>query len=307
MKQEIMKIGNKITLFANRTWLKTKEKSPEILIGAGIAGFVFTAVLAVKASKKHDAEIESLNLDISDIRDDKNTYEDPKEYRHDLVAAYTAKAVTEVKIWSPVVLSGVASSALILSGAGIMRKRYAGVVAAYNVLDQSFKDYRTRVIEECGEDADLYFRNGIKKVDVSGKYKINEETGEAEEIDTKTKLVKTDTLGHSQYARFFDESSPRWKRNAELNLLTLRGIEMECNNRLKIKGHLFLNEVYDLLEIPRSREGAVVGWIISKDGDNYVDFGIYDILNEKNRDFVNGYEESILLDFNVDGVIYDKI
>lgn len=311
MKKEIMTICSeaygKVSFLTNRCMLKAKEKSPEILIAAGIIGFVGTAVLAVRASKKHDAIINDLNVDISDIREDKSTYEDEKEYRHELVSAYTTKIVEEVKIWAPVVAAGTASTAFILCGNGILKKRYVGVVAAYNVLDKSFSDYRKRVVDELGDDADLYFKNGIKKKDISGGYKIDPDTGEKEEINTKTANVKQDTLGYSQYARFFDESSPRWKKNSEYNLLTLRGIQMEANNMLKLRGHLFLNEVYDLLEIPRSKEGAVVGWVISKDGDNYVDFGIYNILEERNRDFVNGYEESILLDFNVDGVIYDKI
>ena len=80
---------------------------------------------------------------------------------------------------------------------------------------------------------------------------------------------------------------------------------------LKSRGHLFLNEVYDLLDIPRSKAGQVVGWVYNKNnnvkGDNYVDFNIYDITDKAKRSFVNGYERTILLDFNVDGVIYDLI
>ena len=51
---------------------------------------------------------------------------------------------------------------------------------------------------------------------------------------------------------------------------------------------------------------AVVGWVLGN-GDNCIDFGIWDSANEKARDFVNGREGAILLDFNVDGVIYDLI
>ena len=62
-----------------------------------------------------------------------------------------------------------------------------------------------------------------------------------------------------------------------------------------------------MLGIPRTKAGQVVGWIFDKDnpiGDNYVDFGL---LNTQNEDFVNGYKRSVLLDFNVDGMILDRI
>ena len=61
-----------------------------------------------------------------------------------------------------------------------------------------------------------------------------------------------------------------------------------------------------MLGIPRSQAGAVVGWVLGE-GDDYIDFGMFDGNNMATRDFVNGYERSILLDFNVDGVIYDLI
>lgn len=62
-----------------------------------------------------------------------------------------------------------------------------------------------------------------------------------------------------------------------------------------------------MLGIARTNAGQVVGWIYCEKnpvGDNYVDFGIYNLQNEG---FVNGNERSILLDFNVDGIILDKI
>ncbi len=62
-----------------------------------------------------------------------------------------------------------------------------------------------------------------------------------------------------------------------------------------------------MLGVERSGAGAVVGWVVSKTGDNFVDFGIFNGDNSEARAFVNGREGSILLDFNVDGVIYDKI
>lgn len=111
----------------------------------------------------------------------------------------------------------------------------------------------------------------------------------------------------SQYARFFYEDCAGWTKDSEYNLAFLRSQQDYCNDKLKAKGHLFLNEVYDMLGIPRTKAGAVVGWVYDKEnpiGDNFVDF---DLMNERNSDFINGYKNTAILDFNVDGNILDYI
>ena len=111
----------------------------------------------------------------------------------------------------------------------------------------------------------------------------------------------------SQYAKVFDDGCVGWTKEPEYNLMFLKGIQNYCNDLLKTKGHLFLNEAYDKLGIPRTKAGAVVGWIYDEKspiGDNFVDFGIR---NERNNDFVNGYTSDCILDFNVDGNILDYI
>ena len=88
----------------------------------------------------------------------------------------------------------------------------------------------------------------------------------------------------------------------------LRHTQDYFNDLLRSRGSVVLNEVYDYLGIPRTKAGAVVGWIYDEKnpkGDNYIDFGIYNIHDRAARDFVNGYERSIWLDFNVDGYILD--
>ena len=85
------------------------------------------------------------------------------------------------------------------------------------------------------------------------------------------------------------------------------------NRKLDLNGYVFLNDVYRALGFESTPYGAVVGWYKSKNmdemsgRDGFVDFGIFNPDNERARAFVNGYERSILLDFNVDGIIYDLI
>lgn len=117
----------------------------------------------------------------------------------------------------------------------------------------------------------------------------------------------TDTRSLSMYARFFDEGCPAWQNNSEYNLHFLLNQQRYASDKLKVKGYLFLNDVYDMLGIPRSKAGQCVGWLYDEHnpvGDNYVDFGIYDSYNS---DFVNTRDTKILLDFNVDGMILDRI
>ena len=63
-----------------------------------------------------------------------------------------------------------------------------------------------------------------------------------------------------------------------------------------------------MLGIPKTKAGQVVGWVYDPEhpvGDNYVDFGLFDLDRERVRRFVNGDERNILLDFNVDGNIWE--
>jgi hypothetical protein len=207
-----------------------------------------------------------------------------------------------VKLYGPAITLSAASIACFLGAHNILQKRNVALIAAYKAVEKGFTDYRRRVIDELGIDKDRQFKHGIKKELVT-----EIEVGE----DGKPKKVKktidiVDPNEHSVYARFFDETSAQWDHSAEHNLIFLKCQQNFANDLLRARGHLFLNEVYDMLGIPRSGAGAVVGWRIGL-GDDFVDFGIFEYGKHKVRDFVNGYEPAILLDFNVDGLIYDKI
>ena len=136
--------------------------------------------------------------------------------------------------------------------------------------------------------------------------KLTIEDGEV----VKAEVIKPEVLpkeSYSQYARFFDKNCACWTHEAEMNLMFLKHCELHANNLLQHNGHLFLNEVYDMLGIGRTKAGAMVGWIYSEDntvGDNRVDFGL---TKDTAKDFVNGRVNTVLLDFNVDGPIFDRI
>lgn len=119
-----------------------------------------------------------------------------------------------------------------------------------------------------------------------------------------------DEVNVSQYARLFDDSCMGWTKDPEYNMNFLKCQQNYCNDKLKTKGHLFLNEVYDILGFPRTKAGTMVGWVYDEEnpiGDNFVDFGIFDSNDERNSDFINGYKNTAILDFNVDGNILDYI
>jgi hypothetical protein len=193
-----------------------------------------------------------------------------EDRRKDIAIIYTRSAAGLVKLYGPAILVGSVSIGLLTKSHNILTERNAALTAAYAAVDKAFTQYRARVVEKYGEDEDRELRYSAKSVDV------------------------------------FDELSTSWNKEPEYNLVYLKCQQSYANNMLKTRGHVFLNEVYDSLGIERTKAGQVVGWVISKDGDNFIDFGIY-TNQDKVRDFVNGREGAILLDFNVDGVIYDKL
>lgn len=303
---------SKLTRTLNRVGLKLKKHSPEILVVTGVVGTVASAVMACKATTKIDEVLAETKDNIDKTKDyvekkgfsEKYTEED---YKKDLTIFYAKGGLELVKLYAPSVALGALSITAILSGHNVLRKRNVALAAAYATVEKGFKEYRGRVVERFGEELDRELKYNIKAKEVE-ETTVDEKTGE-EKITKKTVNV-ADPNNYSTYARFFDDGCTGWTKDPEYNLMFLKNQQRYANDLLKSRGHLFLNEVYDMLGIPRTKAGQVVGWIYDEEypnGDNFVDFGIYDLYNEKARDFVNGYEKTILLDFNVDGDIMNLI
>ena len=307
MKQEII---NKATRLLSSTQYQVKKHSPEILMVAGIAGTIVGTVLACKATTKVSEIIEEKNKNVEDV----HTYleDNTKEYteedsKKDLTIIYAQTGVKLFKLYAPAIGVMALSFASIIAGHKVLKKRNIAIAAAYAAIDKGFKQYRKNVIEEFGEGVDQQMRFGLKSKEIKKKDKDGKTVKETEYyIDPEGNPL--DNI--SEYARFFDAASENFAKDPEYNMMFLRRQQDYANEMLKARGHLFLNEVYDLLDIPRSKAGQVVGWVYDKNGntkgDNYVDFGLYRN-DQGTRRFVNGLEYNILLDFNVDGVIYDII
>ena len=302
MKEKMMQIFN-------NTKNGVQKHSPEILAGVGVVGTVASAVMACKATLKLDDILDECKETRDKIKEvaENPRYEkeySPEDAKKDLTVNYAQTAMKIAKLYAPAVILGSASLGCLLASNDILRKRNAALSAAYMTVDKSFKEYRQRVVDKFGEEVEKEIRYGIKAMEVETTV-VNEDGSET----TITEQVKVmDPNLYSDYARFFDEASPNWQNDPEYNLMFLKAQQQYANDLLKAKGRLFLNEVYDMLGIDRSKAGQVVGWVYNPEnptGDNFVDFGIYDMSKERVRAFVNGYETNILLDFNVDGNIWD--
>lgn len=281
--------------------VKVSKHSPEILLGAGIVSGVAATVVACKATLKAESILDEHKEQMEKINEAAETC--PEEYsesdkKKDTAIAYGKTIGKFVKLYGPAIGLGVISVGCILGSYGIMRKRNIALTVAYGELLKKYMTYRDNVKSKYGEEADkeMIFGNTETVVDTDKEGNV-----------TDVKASETNEGVGSPYARFFDSSCPNWQTAPEYNFEFVNRVQEMFNNRLRSKGHVFLNEVYDALGFERTSAGAVVGWVWNGDGDNYIDFGIIDCTKEANRRFVNGLENVILLDFNVDGVIYDKI
>lgn len=308
----LSKVSTSAARFAGKAEFTIKKNSPEILLGAGIVGFVGTVVLACRATCRADEVLEFHRRKIKDIEDAKEIADaDPEGemsydieiYRQDKAIRYLKTTGNLAKLYAPTVAVGALSLACILTSRNIMQKRYLGVVAAYNGLSAAFEEYRKRVRDEYGEGLDKHFRYGTTYEELPVYDENGKKTKEKEQVEkTETGMV----MQTDDSCRFFDSSNPNWDKNPAFSMMWLRGQQNILNDILHTRGHVFLNEVYDALGFPHTPQGAVLGWI-DGEGDNCIDFGLYDQNKENVRRFVNGVDNVIMLEFNHDGVIWDKI
>lgn len=302
-KTEIMKSVNGV---ASKTVMKLKKHSPEILVVAGIAGTVVSAVLACKATTKVAEILDETKgtldtihegMETGAINGQEYTTEDGKK---DTVVVYAQTGMKLAKLYAPAIILGTLSITSILASNNILRKRNVALGAAYAAIDKSYKEYRGRVIERFGEQVDTELKYGIKAKKFE-EIEVDPETGKEKKVK-KTVMVADPNL-QSDYAVYFDSKSRNYETNPDYNRMFLKAQQAFANDKLQTRGHLFLNEVLDDLDLPRTPAGQIVGW--TKDGpDGYVNFRIVEVERETED---GRHEPALLLDFNVEGNIWEKM
>jgi hypothetical protein len=302
-KTEIMKSVNGVT---SKAVMKLKKHSPEILVVAGIAGTVVSAVLACKATTKVAEILDETKGTLDTIHDGMETGAiNGQEYttedgKKDTVVVYAQTGMKLAKLYGPAIILGTLSITSILASNNILRKRNVALGAAYAAIDKSFKEYRGRVIERFGEQVDTELKYGIKAKKFE-EIEVDPETGKEKKVK-KTVMIADPNL-QSDYAVYFDSKSRNYETNPDYNRMFLKAQQAFANDKLQTRGHLFLNEVLDDLDLPRTPAGQIVGW--TKDGpDGYVNFRIVEVERETED---GRHEPALLLDFNVEGNIWEKM
>jgi hypothetical protein len=284
--------ANVFTRGLGRTKLFLGKNSPEILLVVGIAAGLAGAYMAAKVTETARQEVADTKEEAQEVmaktQSDEYTETDQQQ---ELGMVVIKGGLRVAKLYAPAIGFGVLSVTALLASHGIMSRRYASLSTAYSIAVESLTAYRSRVLEEFGEEGERAVRQEF----------VTDEDGEVVSSETRPNI----------YGAYFDEESREFREDYEHNLFFLQSQERYANEKLKWQGHLFLNEVYDSLGLPRTDVGAITGWKYQHDpkkgNDGYVSFDIMNIYNEPNRNEMRKMNPRFLLDFNVDGEIYKLI
>lgn len=316
-----MSIFSAAAKFGSNLIQKVKFRSPELLIGAGVVGLVGAAVVAVRRGVRwHNAAKGNLLLDLETIKKAEALPEYSREDKaRDYATAIGRGVWSFTQIYGPSIAVGAASVASILAGTGILKGRLAAMTSAAATAQAALERYRSRVREKMGEDADSEFAHEV----IGRKTKLKHEDGTKETRVTYHLVPSSgEWMSASPYSRLWDESALEWSPNRELQYLTLRSLENHFNRELDVRGVVFLNDVYKALGLPISKDASLVGWIKDYEkpkmaklaaelgrvpGDGTISFGVFENESPSARAYLAGDDDRVVLDFNVDGVIYDLI
>jgi hypothetical protein len=290
-------VPKSVSRLGGRTLLKLNAGSPTILVVAGVVGLGATAVLAAKATRRIDPILDEHKQARAAIGYGDVEYK--KSHQKEIVRLYGHTSFELTKLYGPTLFVGTTSAVAVLGGHRILRTRHIATMAAYSGLMEQFNAYRKRIAQTLGEDMERSIYQGARgeyqETEIKGEYKL------APKYDN-------DGLPASYLTPWFDETNVHWSRDPVHNYLFLKGVQQHANNMLRIRGHVFLNDVLDDLRIPRRPEGAVTGWLYnSETGDNYIDFGFMTGDDPHTVAFRNGVEKTVRLNFNIDGPIWNLI
>lgn len=307
-------ILNNASRAINKFGFKIKQHSPEILIATGVVGVVASTVMACKATTKADEILEKAKQEIEHTKQssaevlaneelaEKYGYTETAA-KKELAEVYIKTGLEFVKLYAPSVILGALSLTCIIQSHNILKKRNVALAAAYTAVDKGFKEYRGRVVERFGEKLDRELQYDIKAKEIEET--VMDENGKEKTVKKTVEVANPQAVLSNPYAVCFDDTCTAWRKNAEANKFFLIQQQNYANEKLKSKGYLALNDVYEMVGVQMTEQGRVVGWVYNEQNPVPVDFGIFDIHSEPARNFVNGYEKSVWLNFNVQGLLAD--
>lgn len=305
MKKNVIKaIGNKLTRVKGQTFVQMKRVAPDAMVIAGIGGLVGGTILACRATMKLDDILEESKDELDNIRDtaaDSAEYATSKQMKKDLTKVYLKAAAKVAKLYLPAAIVESIGVGCIGGSHKILKNRTAALSAAYAGLDKAFENYRSRVIEDAGEEKDMLYSYGVRKETVE----TIEKNGKGKEKRTKRDILKFDMdLSDTNRVVYFDQSCRAYDdRNNFYNQTFLEGVLSMIQQRVDHQDTC-LNEFFDFIGKDHTAAGAVLGW---RKGSR-VSLGMLEAYDEVTaRDFVNGTEPTFILNLNYDGVILDSL
>lgn len=297
-------ITDNLVKFGKKFLVIAKNHAPEILTGVGILGTITSTVMACAATTKVEDTIEDAKIEIEIAHKNAESV-DSATARKEIALGYFRAGKKFVKLYGPSAMLGVASITGIVSATAIQKHRNTAIAAEYTALCSALSSYRERVADNVGTEIERNLFHGVRTEKVKETV-VDPETGEEKKVKTSIN-VKDNDIPTSEYSKFFDEMSREYKKDPEYNLMFLKGKEKWANHVCQRDGFIFLNDVYDMLDIPKTKAGQLVGWVYDDNDPEKIDFGIFNVNRARSRDFVNGYEKAIMLNFNVDGYILDQV
>lgn len=286
-----------------------KKNSPDILIYTGVVGVVAGTVMACVATTKLNKVLDDHSEEVKIVHSkyENDTDDNSSEKKKELTKVYVKTGWELVKLYGPAFAVEALSISGILSSNAIMKRRNTYLMAAYATLDSSFKEYRKRVSDRFGEEVESELRNKTHKEKVEEV--IVDENGKKKKVKKEIDVLDDNAMP-SDYARYFVCGEAKGAiDNLEFNKMYLKAQQSIANEQLGRNGYVLLNDVYDLLGIERSKAGYIVGWVLdysADNSDNYIDFRAKEVYRKK-TDGSGEMEKVIILDFNVDGPILDRL
>lgn len=297
-------VGSKLMFKTQKIGFKMQKNSPEILLGTGIiamsAALIGVGVATVKARdilEDHQQHLININEAAADAD---NTDYDSDDLAHDTRLAYARLVKKMALVYGPPVLLAGASVFCFCKGQSVLKTRNAALAASLAGVTDQFRRYRDKVVEKYGKEVDEEMRYAV----------VNETVKDEDGKKHTVRTIPSEVPGYGPYARVFDDNNANWQGSTAFVKQWLEGCEAHCNAILSGRGVLYLNEVYDMLGFDRTPAGQIHGWVYDPRRDvdtNWVDFGMKDFSKANSKAWQLGETDAIILDFNVDGYILDKV